>query len=194
MTHIVEKINQSEKEIISAYQDKVVSVVRYKLGNRNEDYKDVVNEILLAVLLSLREGRYDPAKEKPLEAYILGIANNKIKDYYQWTNRQRELQAKAALEMDFIGNEPLRLEQQEYRGFLIRMLKSLPLKYQHVLYLRYFETVSVHEIAQQLNLEPRKVSEQIHYGLNLLKKKFKNEKFFSIFFILGIIYYWTMFI
>jgi len=104
MTHTVENINQSEKEILSVYQDKVVSVVRYKLGNRNEDYKDVANEILLAVLLSLREGRYDPSKGKSLEAYILGIAYNKIKDYYQWKNKQKDLQAKASLEMDFFGD------------------------------------------------------------------------------------------
>lgn len=187
-------INQSEKEIISAYKDKVVSVVRYRLGNRNEDYKDVANEILMAVLLSLREGRYDPSKGKSLESYIWGIVHNKIKDYYQWKTRQKDLQAKASLEMDFIGDDPSRLEQQEYRDFLRRMLNSLSLKYQQVLYLRYFENISVNEIAQQLNIEPRRVSERIHYGLSLLKKKCKKEKFFSIFFITGIIYYWTMFI
>jgi RNA polymerase sigma factor (sigma-70 family) len=189
----VEMINQSEKEIISAYKDKVVSVVRYKLGNRNEDYKDVANDTLIAVLLSLREGRYDPSKGKSLEAYILGIAYNKIRDYYQSKSKQKALYV-TSLEMDFISEDTPRLEQQEYRNFLTRMLGSLPSKYQHVLYLRYFETVSVHEISQQLNLEPHKVSERIHYGLTLLKKKCKKEKFFSIFFILGIIYYWTMFI
>lgn len=194
VTHTLEMINQSEKEIISAYKDKVLSVVRYKLGNRNEDYKDVANEALLAIIISLREGRYDPSKGKSFESYIWGIVHHKISDYFHSKNRRKDVHAQALWEIDFNGDDSHHLEQQEYRDALIRMLESLPFKYQDVLHLRYFENLSVHEIARQLHLKPRRVSERIHYGLSLLKKKCKKEKFFSIFFITGIIYYWMMFI
>lgn len=153
-----------------------MSLVRYNLGNRNEDYKDVVNDALVTVLLSLREGKYDPSKGKSLESYILGIAYRKIRDYYDYKKKQqKDIQADASLEIDFIGEDSLRLEQQESRDLLIRVLKSLPFKYQHILYLRYFENASVHEIAQQLGLDPRRVSERIHYSLILLKKLLKKE-------------------
>jgi RNA polymerase sigma-70 factor (ECF subfamily) len=77
--------------------------------------------------------------------------------------------------------EEAEIEREERRQELRKKLRRLEPKYQEVLYLRYFEGLSVQEIAQRLNLPPRRVSERINYATKLLQKEFKKAEIFSIF-------------
>ncbi|RMG24187.1 MAG: hypothetical protein D6732_24015, partial [Methanobacteriota archaeon] len=53
-------------------------------------------------------------------------------------------------------------------------------KYREVLLLRFYQHYSIEEIAQELNMERRRVSERIHYALKKLLEELKRDKYFSI--------------
>lgn len=189
-----EPIDQSEQEILSSIKEMVQFIVRYKLGPKNEDWKDLANEVLLAALSSLREDRFDPGKGTPFRTYVLGITYKKIGAYFKGAKKQKDMEAQVRSKHNFFDDEQSRLERDEYRHAIEQILKSLPDRYAVVLHLKFFDEISVEEIGQQLGIPPGRVSERIYYGLKLLRKKYKKkEKIFSILFFILTIVYWTCF-
>ena len=76
--------------------------------------------------------------------------------------------------------EEYELERKETQDILRNLLKKLKLKYKEVLYLKYYEELSVNEISERIKLPPRRVSERLHYGVKLLRRECKKENIFSI--------------
>ena len=188
---LVEKIqtgtdSKAEAELFARFDARIVRQVRYKLGEDNDDCEDVINDSRMAILIALREGKFDISKGVPLASYIYAITTNKIYNYYRYNYKQKEAASELAIDSVFTLNIDSDLEKKELRDSIKNFLSSLEIKYQEVLYLKYYEDLSISNIGKKLNLPPRKVSERIHYALKLLKKKCKKEKFLSIF--------WTFFI
>ena len=172
--------SEAERSLISRFGSRIARRVRYEIGAQNDDWKDVVNEVLLAVLENLRAGRFDPERGAALGSYIYGVTNNKIRDYFKFKKRE---QRKQPLENhpDLGAVENFDLEEQELRAHVRILLKNLKEKYQRVLYLRYFKELSIPEIAEDIQLPPRRVSERLNYALKLLRKEMQRAKYFSIF-------------
>ena len=171
---------EAEAELIRRFHPKIAMVARKQVGNSNEDIDDIVQEALIAMILSLREGRYPANAKTSLASYIFGIAQNKIRDYYNQKTRNQRLQEAAAAPIILIHKE-LDLEKKERYEYLERSIKKLPKKYQIVLRLRFLEEWSVGEISQTLDLPKRRVSERINYAVKLLRNIFKKTDIFSIF-------------
>ena len=168
---------EAEAELIRRFHPKIAMVARKQVGNSNEDIDDIVQEALIAMILSLREGRYPANAKTSLASYIFGIAQNKIRDYYNQKTRNQRLQ-EAADPITLIHKE-LDLEKKERYEYLERSIKKLPKKYQIVLRLRFLEEWSVGEISQTLDLPKRRVSERINYAIKRLRNRFKKIDIFS---------------
>ena len=189
---LVEKIRTnmdtaSEEKLIVRYNTRIIRQVRHKLGASNQDWEDLVSEIKMAVLISLREGKFDVSKGTPLGSYIYGVTINKLKDYFKLYKQQK--QTTSDLEPDSLINLDIEtnLEKKELHDILIKILSSLEIKFQEVLYLRFYEGLSISKISKKIDLPPKRVSERIHYALKLLRKKCKKEKFLSIFWTFSLI-------
>ena len=65
------------------------------------------------------------------------------------------------------------------RNMIKKALKNLKGKYQEVLFLKFFEELSVKEISDRLNLPTRRVSERINYALKLIKKEIERTGYFA---------------
>jgi len=166
----------AEKELIARFGLRISRKVRFALGASNTDWQDVVHEVQLALLGSLRQGRFNVEKGVPLGSYVYGITMNKLRDYFKTKKKQETLTTDALTEI--ADDEDFNLENQETRKILIRMMTRLKIKYKEVLYLRYYEDLSVSQISQKINLPPRRVSERIHYAVQLLRKECERENFF----------------
>lgn len=171
---------QAERELLSLYGSRIARKVMYAIGAQNDDWKDVVNDIILAILENLRSGKFDAQRGTPLGSYIYGITNNKIHDYYKLRKKQMQ-QRTLDQSADFGVAEEFEVERRELQTFMKKMLKELKHKYQQVLYLRYYEEMSIAEISERIGLPPRRVSERLNYAIKLLRKKMKKKKYFSIF-------------
>ena len=172
---------QAENELFSQFDSRIVRKVRFSIGTNNKDWQDVVSEIQMALLNNLREGKFDVERGASLGTYVFGITMNKIRDYFKFRKKQEIMTPIRSAEHDLSVEECPDIEQQEIRKMLRQLLEKLKIKYKEVLYLRYYEELSVAEISQKINLPPRRVSERINYAVKLLQKECEKEKFFSIF-------------
>ncbi|MBN2008188.1 sigma-70 family RNA polymerase sigma factor [candidate division KSB1 bacterium] len=170
----------AEQELFSNFDSRIERKVRYTIGFQNEDWKDVVCDIQLALLDSLRCGKFDTEKGISLGSYTYGITMNKIRDYFKHQKKRENIMSDP-LEKDLCAMDPDEVEDTELRDTLKKLILKLKLKYKEILYLRFYEELAISEISQRIGLPPRRVSERINYAVKLLRKECKKEKDFSIF-------------
>ena len=185
---LVERIangdSEAENYLFSRFKEKIQFLVRVRSrGNiPRQDQEDIISETQQAILLSLRKGGFDPGRGKPLEAYIAGIASNFVGQYFRKLKREKNnVDIDLQHHVENPGNVLSNLIDEERKRKLISCLQKLKLKYTEVLVLRIYENKSIEEIAKQLNLEPRRVSERINYALKLLLKECRKKNYFQYF-------------
>ena len=169
----------AEKELCVNYNEIISTIIQHRLGKNNSDWEDVLSETQIAILLSLRAGLFDPEIGN-LDSYIYGIVLNQIKHYYNRTVRKKNTYINN-LQLENLTNfVDIESEKQNEEIDLLfqNIISKLNHKYKEVLYLRYYQGLSIQEIAFQLGIKPSKVSERIYYAKKLIKKKLKRRKFF----------------
>lgn len=146
---VLRKDRKAMAEFVSRYADKIYSYVRHRLIPREEMVEDLVQDVFLVGLAGLKEFR----RGSSLETWLLGIARNKVGDYYR--SRLREPMAldessensQPELVIEFLADELLDRKRQQEKTALI--LKSLPDVYSLVLLWRYWENKSAQEMADE---------------------------------------------
>lgn len=183
----------AEEELFRRYNERIVNQVIKSVGRADEDWKDVVGEARIAILMSLREGKFDYQKGVPLGSYIFGITINKIRDHFKNVKKDSVVSTEPLLESISVDtDEEIFMEREELRTMLEEKLSQLKIKYKEVLYLRYYDELSIAEISEHLGIPTRRVSERIHYALIKLRNKCDMKNYFSIFLWFFIIYLWNM--
>ena len=182
ITRIANGDPKAENYLFTKFKERIQFLVRVRSrGNIPiQDQEDIISEIQKAILLSLRKGGFDQERGKPLEAYIAGIASNFVGQYFRKLKRD-----KTSVDIDLQhhienpGNILSDLIDEERREKIISYLQKLKQKYKEILVLRIYENKSIEEIAEQLNLDRRRVSERINYAFKLLLKECKKENYFQ---------------
>jgi len=179
---IAEGDSEAENYLFSRFKERIQFLVRVRSrGNiPKQDQEDIISEIQQAILLSLRKGGFDQERGKPLEAYIAGIAGNFVGQYFRKLKREKiNVDIDLQHHIGNSGNILSDLIDEERREKLRNYLKKLKQKYKEVLVLRIYENKSIEEIAEQLNLDRRRVSERINYAFKLFLKECKKDNYFQ---------------
>lgn len=185
--HLAERIQAgdaaAEIELFERYQAPILWKICRHLKADRENVKDVASEVYLAILQGLRKADFQPEKWESLEAYIWGVTNNKIRDWFKQANRDhRFFEPQPPAENIAIAAEEFLTENVELRRLLHACLQTLDSRYKTVLELRYFRELTIPEISAELGIPPRRVSERIHYAIKLLRKAHRQKlKKMSIF-------------
>jgi RNA polymerase sigma-70 factor, ECF subfamily len=180
----------AENYLFVRFGDRIQLLVRNRLRGKvsEEDQKDIIGDIYIAVLVSLRKGGYNPELGNPLEAYIAGIVRNTVVQFFKDLKKTPhpgipidEVLNASSLQQNIetTGHILSDLIDKERRDRLRVCMQKLRPKYLEILILRFFENKSIEEMAQQLNLERRRVSERINYAFKLLMKECKKDKYFQ---------------
>lgn len=168
--------SRAEHELFEKYRKAVLWKVTRSVESDNENIKDLVSEIWLALLESLRRETFDPNKRQSLDAYVWGVTNNKIHDWFKKSKLEKKVFNPVSLTEDLAKyTEEYLFEHKEIAQQLRTMLRALPHKYKVVLDLRYFKELSIGEISERLGLPRGRVSERIHYALKLMRKAYKKN-------------------
>lgn len=173
----------AENELFQHFNLHITTIVQTRLRGRVsfEDQKDLVAEIHLGLLQSLRKGSFDASRGLKLSTYIAGIVNNTIAQYYRKKARNREFAQPELPEYHENCKSVLDvLLDAENKKKLKKKLGKLKSRHQKVLLLRYYENRSIAEISELLDLEHKKVIDRLHYALKRFVEECQKDHYFSI--------------
>lgn len=170
-TAIIAKDRKATAEFVSRYVDVIYAYVRRRLMPRMDLADDVVQEIFLAALDSLKQFRGTSS----LRVWLLGIAKHKVNDYYRKRFREPE---PTDIEETAVLNEP-RIEESLDRERLEKrvstILGEIPEAYSLVLIWRYWDRRSTKEIADTLGKTEKAIERTLARARLEFKRKWNHE-------------------
>ena len=118
-----------------------------------------------------------------LEAYFFRLVRNRCIDYIKHlkviNNRIQEIRVLSKYEelyrIDFIGNEPYVLIEQELRNRIETTIRSLPERCREVFLLSRIEGLKNKEIAEKLDINIKNVERHLSRALQSFRKNFNEE-------------------
>jgi RNA polymerase sigma-70 factor, ECF subfamily len=132
--------------------------------------EDIAQEVFISAYTNLDRFQW----ESSVKTWLYRITVNKCKDYLKsWNYRSTilsnvfELAIGAQKEKE---TEKILIEKDE-KSHLANLIFSLPLKYREVIFLFYFEEMSLNEITQTLNINVNTLKSRLSRAKQLLKKE-----------------------
>lgn len=175
LKRIREGDSKAQEEIISMFKLKIEKAVTFRLRKSKRDCADLIHDIWVAVLESLRKGKYDPKKGKSLQSYVFGIINNQILYYFKSNRNKPQSGQELSFRADPRVNIESEVETSDSRENIIHAIHRLPRQYQEILFLRFYQELGIPDISEQLGIPRRRVSERIHYAITMLKKVYPKK-------------------
>lgn len=163
----METTNQEMERLYLAYHDKVFGYISSRIPQR-EDAEDLCAEVFLKIYGKLATYNSDFAS---LSTWIYAVTRNAVIDYFR-TRRvhpelSEELSAPDDLEAEGIRRETLRE--------LAAALSALPEQQRDIVILRYYEGLTLMEIAGRMGLSYGVVKLRHRDALKTLRKKLEKE-------------------
>jgi RNA polymerase sigma-70 factor (ECF subfamily) len=156
----------AEVELVSVYRRGVFVIAVARTRDR-EAALDLTQEILIAILKALREGRLRDSEK--LAAFIQGTARNLINNYLRTKVRHAEVE----LNDDACGPDPVEeLEFLERRRLVQRELESFSAIDRKILLLSLVDGHSLADVALKLNLSHDAVRARKSRAVRKITSKF----------------------
>ena len=161
-------------EIYDTYYGQIFGYVLKRTANI-EDARDVTSEVFFKALKNLGQFRW---RGVPFSSWLYRIATHEIANHYRKRKRsQASMKAfsdSANFSAPSIEAEVLQAEEElkKHEDYLVlhESISRLPLKYQEVITLRYFENKQLKEIGEILGKAEGTVKSLLHRGLERLRK------------------------
>lgn len=151
--------------IFKKYGDRLFGFALTYLKSREE-----TEELVQDVFLKIWENRKNLKKESSLKSYLFTIAYHNMCRLF----RERRIHEKFTEEILALGNRTVNLEEQlEYKSTLEqieRLIEKLPEKQKIIFLKSRREGKSSKEIADEMNLAPGTVDNQISVAIKFLRK------------------------
>lgn len=140
--------------------------------------QDIVQEVFVKVW----EQR-DKTESQNIEAYLFRLVRNRCIDYIKHlrvvNNQMQEIQISSKYEelyrIDFIGNEPYLLIEEELKIKIEKTIKELPDRCREVFILSRMNGLKNREIAERLNINIKNVERHLNRALQSFRENFSEE-------------------
>jgi RNA polymerase sigma-70 factor (ECF subfamily) len=140
--------------------------------------QDIVQEVFVKVWENRAE-----IESLNIEAYLFKLVRNRCIDYIKHlkvvNNHLQKIQVDSKYEelyrIDFIGNEPYVLIEEELKTKIEQTIQSLPDRCREVFILSRIEGLKNKEIADQLNINIKNVERHLNRALQSFRKNFTEE-------------------
>ncbi|MBN1910501.1 MAG: RNA polymerase sigma factor [Pirellulales bacterium] len=153
--------------VVAEHQARIVRLVGRFVDNRAE-IEDVVQEVFLAALRNLDRFR----GESRFSTWLASIAVNRCRSLHRRRALRRRLLPWLAVPNKVEDN---RAEASETGEEVRRAVRQLPTKYREPIVLRYFEGMTVAEIAEVLGLAVNTVEVRLSRARKTLKKTLQSR-------------------
>lgn len=145
--------------LFETYFDRVYSLVFYSTGKDHSTAEEITRDTFLTALKSVKQ----LTGKTNLYTWLIGIANQKIVDYYRRLKREHKHRQAGTGSYDEDRQKPdLDFENTLYR---------LPVHYRQVLLLKYVEEMPVREICRIMDRSPKSVEGLLTRARTALKNK-----------------------
>ncbi|MDQ0191562.1 sigma-70 family RNA polymerase sigma factor [Alicyclobacillus cycloheptanicus] len=156
--------NETARRIFESYSSYVYRTAWFLTGS-SALADDITQDTFLKVFGSYES--YDPGR--PLKPWIYKITLNVIRDAIKKKSAQRTV----PLDFDLVtGNEGVetRLFQEEIRAELLKAVNRLSRKSKEIIVLRYFNDMSLREMAESLNIPIGTCKSRLNHAVKQLRK------------------------
>jgi RNA polymerase sigma-70 factor (ECF subfamily) len=145
----------------------------YRTVGNERVAEDIVQDAFVTVLRQANKG-FVPDRFKP---WLYKIAVNLCKDYWKKASVRLEMQASDDFEYEALAQDGTAnlFERQVERQWIVDSLNRLPLHYRVVLYLRFYQDMTLTEIAETVDLPQGTVKTQLFRGLRKLEQMWKAD-------------------
>ncbi len=173
------KINPAEfSELFKIYYKPIFGYILRRIGDF-DDTADIAANMFFKAFINLSRFSY---KGISVKVWLYRIATNEVNLYFRYKKRYNSLFERIDLpDMDknifnkylHEDKKELEMELQKHNQFLavLESLKTLPVKYQEVISLKYFEGKDNKEIIEILNINEGTLKSQLSRGLEKLREK-----------------------
>ncbi len=162
------------------YNETYDNILKYVICNcaNIEDVKDIVQNIYLELLKGLNK----KITYNNINAYVMGIAKNKIKEYYRFNYKAKIISIfskKEDIELLETIKDDIDIQKElitkEDLKFIWDYLKNKKVIISKIFYLYYYLNMSIKEIAQELNISESNVKHYLYRTLKELKNVVKQR-------------------
>lgn len=163
------------EEILERYQEKIFTYV-----NRLLKDGDMADDVAQNTFISAYENINSFDTNKKFSSWIYRIAHNKAINEIRSRKKTQALDENIeALSKEDAKNIQEKIDRYTARKILEINLKTLPIKYQEPIILKYFEEKSYEEISDILKIPTSTAGVRLRRGLNRLRKtiNFKIEDY-----------------
>jgi RNA polymerase sigma-70 factor (ECF subfamily) len=172
----IKKDPSAFSELFKLYYKPIFGYILRRTGNF-DDTADIAADTFFKAFKSISGFSY---KGISVKVWLYRIATNEVNQYYR--NRQKHNSLFERIDFEnkssFINllsedRKELELELQKHEQFLsiLKVLKTLPMKYQEVISLRYFEGKNNKEIVDILDINEGTLKSLLSRGLEKLREK-----------------------
>lgn len=163
---LIEAAKSNPQAMCALYRRHYATVMRYvsfRVATAH-DVNDIVSEVFLIMVRDLGRFRWTGA---PFQCWLIRIATSQIQ---RWVRKRKVLRFWAPFDDQRIcaSGEPRESEQVYW---LRKSLLELPCRYQDVLALHYLEEMSIHSIAQTLDVREGTIKSRLSRGREMLRAK-----------------------
>lgn len=159
-------------ELMHEYSDAILHLVYTYVKNRTTA-EDLTQEIFIKCYEKL--GQFN--QRSSIKTWIYRIASNYCKDYLRsWHYRKITLNEKI---LDYIPSKSKHVEEEiitkNEENSLTNAVINLPIKYREVVYLHYYEELSLSEISKVTSVNINTLKTRLKRAKELLKEKMIEE-------------------
>lgn len=162
--------------LIERHQKEIFSYIFYKIMDEALA-NDVFQDTFMKIIITLKEGRYN--EEGKFVLWAKRIAHNLIIDHYRLKAKHNKVSetsydSEEFSIFDLISTQEENIEEQlisrQIKEDLLKMLDYLPDNQREVIKLRFFDSLSFKEIAEQTGASINTTLGRVRYALINLRK------------------------
>lgn len=159
------------RELYQVYLPRIYAYVAHRV-NSSHDTEDLVSEAFLKAVEQMN--RFVYRGNGSFSAWLFRIAHNIVADYYRKRRHRQEridsTSVDAAIDDSVSPDAKVVLSEESAR--LHQMIRTLPLRRQEVISLRFFGGLRNRQIAQVLGINERSVASHLCRAIEDLQRKY----------------------
>ncbi len=159
-------------QLINDYSDDILHFVYTYVKNHT-----VAEDLTQEVLIKCYEKLHTFKQQSSIKTWAFRIASNHCKDYLRsWYYRKITLNEKI---LDFIPSKEKQVEdaviQKDEETSLVNAVMTLPIKFREVIFLHYFEELTLSEISNVTGVNVNTLKTRLKRAKELVKSKIEEE-------------------